>query len=254
MYSSYQNYLSGLSIETSNFKSNQHYNSILEHVSQGQGTDYLHLIENEFPEISFENIFDFVTLNDKYGTPHKYQMYSLIGRELVCSPTSLRYIYHSLLILKKFNGKSIVEIGCGYGGLFLSINFFSKVLNIVIEKYYLVDLPEVCELIDKYLFIHNETINIEYYIHDAYSYGADIIDNDLFLVSNYCFTEILDKHKEKYIELLFPKINSGFIIWQTIVFNLSVENLNKLNKPNINYVEERPQTSQEERKNYFVYF
>ena len=115
------------------------------------------------------------------------------NKQIVCSPTSLRYVLHSLLILKYIKGTStrkIVEVGCGYGGLFLGINYFSKILNITIDNYYFIDLPEICGLIKNYLELHKGDININYAIHTADNYGADIDETNLFFISNYCFTEI----------------------------------------------------------------
>ena len=195
MYSGYQNIVSNI-INTNNldFKSNKSYNSILEHVSYEQGKSYISLIiriiNEEFKEISFENINNYLLMNDKYGNPTKHKfMYN--NFEINCSPTSLRYVFHSLLILKYFknvNTKKIVEVGCGYGGLFLSINHFAKILNVEIDKYYFIDLPVVTNLIKKYLELHNNNININYSIESAYNYGTDINDNELFFISNYCFT------------------------------------------------------------------
>jgi len=147
----------------------------------------------------------------------------------------------------------MVEVGCGYGGLFLAICYFSKLFNIKIDHYCFIDLPQVSALIKNYLELHNESINIEYSIHSAYNYGADINQTDLFLISNYCFTEISSEYRNKYIETLFPKISNGFIIWQTI-FNCPIEDTSKINKTIEKVVEEIPQTASQERKNYFVYF
>jgi hypothetical protein len=260
MYSEYQNIVCNI-IKSNNldFKSNTSYNSILEHVSYEQGNSYISLIigivNDEFKEISFENINDYLLMNDKYGNPTKHKfMYN--GVEIICSPTSLRYVFHSLLILKHFKTVSthkIVEIGCGYGGLFLGMNHFAKILNVEIDKYYFIDLPEVTQLIKKYLELHNNNININYSIETAYNYGTDINENDLFLISNYCFTEIEEVHRNNYIKQFFPKISSGFIIWQT-VFNLPINNVNIINK-DIKYItEEFPQTATIEKKNYYVYF
>jgi hypothetical protein len=260
MYSEYKNIVSNI-INNNNldFKSNPSYNSILEHVSYEQGKSYINLIikivNDEFRQITFENINDYLLMNDKYGNPKKEKfMYKDV--EIICSPTSLRYVYHSLLILKYFKNVStqkIVEVGCGYGGLFLGINHFAKILNVEIDKYYFIDLPEVTKLIKRYLDLHENSININYSIQSAYNYGIDINDNDLFFISNYCFTEIEEVHRNNYIKHLFPKISSGFIIWQT-VFNLPINMLNIINK-DIKYVtEEIPQTATMQKKNYYVYF
>jgi hypothetical protein len=261
MYTSYQNEVENIvsSNEFNNFKTNKQYNGILEHVSFEQGNEYISLIQKtiseDFSEITFENINEYLLLNDKYGSPlQKKFMYN--EKQILCSPTSLRYVLHALLILKYLKYTSltkIVEVGCGYGGLFLAINHFSKILDIKIENYYFVDLPEITKLIAKYLSMHTENIFINYYIHSAYDYGKDIKDENLFFISNYCFTEIDPEHRLKYIDNLFPKIKNGFIIWQTI-FNVKIQNVNIIGKEVTKIVEEYPQTAPNDNKNYYVYF
>jgi len=260
MYSQYQIQVSNmLENKNLNFKSDKAYNSILEHVSYEQGKSYISLIisiiNDDFKEITFENINNFLLMNDTYGNPKKENfMYN--NMQIFCSPTSLRYVLHSLLILqsiKNNNSKKIVEVGCGYGGLFLGINHFSKILNIEIDKYYFIDLPEICGLIKNYIELHKNNIYINYSIHSAYNYGLDINENDLFFISNYCFTEIDELHRNNYIKHLFPKILNGFIIWQTI-FNLPINNVNIIGKNIKHVVEEYPQTATVSKKNYYVYF
>lgn len=260
MYSEYQTFVNTITNkELQNFKTNTKYNSILEHVSKVQGTKYIQIIENMikeiFIEITFENINEYLILNDKFGNPNKY-LFKIFNNDIFCSPTSLRYICHSFIILKYFktsNLKKIVEIGCGYGGLFLAINHFSNILNIKIQDYYIIDLPEICNLIELYLNYHSDTINIKYHIHKSYNYGKDIKDNELFLISNYCFTEISDEYRDSYISNLFSKIKNGFIIWQTI-FNLQLNKVSILKKDIISIEEEYPQTATNLHKNYYVYF
>jgi hypothetical protein len=258
MYSSYVSLIEKInntSLINSSFKSNDNYQSILEHVSYEQGIEYIQLIKREFPLLSQDKIIQFISMNDLYGNPKKYS-YSIQNSNIECSPTSLRYIYHALLILsylKTRQSKKIAEIGCGYGGLFLAINFFSTFLNVDIEKYYLIDLPEVCELIKKYFDLHKENIHINYFFCNSTFFGSDIMEEELFLISNYCFTEIESEYRNNYISQLFQKINSGFIIWQTI-FGLPITETKMINKQIVNYEEERPQTANEYQKNYFVYF
>ena len=197
MYTEYENSVGNI-IKSNNldFKSNTSYNAILEHVSYEQGNSYISLIisivNDDFKEISFENINDYLLMKDKFGNPKKQKfMYNNV--EIICSPTSLRYVFHSLLILKHFKNvstKKMVEVGCGYGGLFLGIDHFRKILNVEIDKYYFIDLPEVTKLIKIYIELHTNNINTQYSIENAYNYGTDINENDLFFISNYCFTEI----------------------------------------------------------------
>jgi len=260
MYKSYEDFVASITrdnIEHVNFKSNNNYNSILEHVSFDNGNKYINYIKQFFPKITYNNVLEFVSINDKYGVPKKETFVFSEGQILFCSSTSLRYIFHSMIILRYYEDKSscknVVEVGCGYGGLFLAICYFSKLFNTKIDHYCFIDLPQVGELIKNYLELHTESINIEYSIHSAYNYGDDINQTDLFLISNYCFTEISNEYRNKYIQTLFPKISNGFIIWQTI-FNCPIEDTSKINKTIEKVVEEVPQTASQERKNYFVYF
>ena len=122
MYSNYISFLQEINsknFNTYNFKSNKLYNLILEHVSYEQGIEYSNLIMKEFPNIMINDILKYIEINDKYGNPklYKIQIHDIIVN---CSPTSLRYIYHSLIIIdhyKKTGLNKIVEVGCGYGGL-----------------------------------------------------------------------------------------------------------------------------------------
>jgi hypothetical protein len=256
MYDEYKNFINSQNLEL-NFKSNSLYTAILEHVSVEQGTDYIFrinkIITEDFPLITFEIVNNYLLLNDKYGEPIKHH-FMFNSNNIHCSPTSLRYVLHSLLILKHIkckNMKKIVEVGCGYGGLFLAIQYFSKFLNIEIDNYYFIDLPEVINLINKYLSLHD--ININYSTHSSYDYGKDIEDINLFFISNYCFTEINEEYRKNYIQYLFPKVSNGFIIWQTC-FNVPIQQVNILGKNILNIEEEYPQTAFPEYKNYFVYF
>jgi hypothetical protein len=257
----YSNYISSIkniitnNINTISFKNNVEYNGILEHVSKKQGEQYLSYIITEFPEISTNQILEFVNSNDLYGNPKRYD-FKLNNDIINCSPTSLRYIYHALIILQYYKNTkcaSIVEVGCGYGGLFLALCFFSNALNIKIMNYHIVDLPEVGLLIDMYLKLHINSINIPYSIHDSKFFGSDILSENLFFISNYCFTEIDLNLRNKYIDNLISKTQNGFITWQTIFDKIQIENI-FFNKKIKNIIEEKPQTATNEYKNYFVHY
>jgi len=259
MYEKYLDYVSKINtneILISNFKSRCEYNGILEHVSYKYGEQYLKLIENEFTNISYDDICCFLKINDKYGCPNIDNFTCKNGLVISCSSTSLRYIYHALIILEHYknsNLTSIVEIGCGYGGLFLAICYFSKILNIKINNYYIVDFPEVCNLIDTYLNINKEFVKINYSLHSCHEYGRDITETNLFLISNYCFTEISDENRKNYIKNLFDKIEKGFIVWQTCL-GVNIDDVKIISKLITNIIIEKPQTAFVEKPNYFVYF
>jgi hypothetical protein len=264
MYQNYLNYIRNINfnnIKTINFKSNKEYTGILEHVSYEHGLKYLNLIETEYSNIDYKNIIEFIKINDYYGNPTKYN-YNFNNNILFCSPSSLRYIYHSLVILQHYKNtecKNIVEVGCGYGGLCLAINYFSKLLNIDIVNYNIIDLPEVCNLINCYLYINKDNIKTKVSIYSSNSFGAEISDKNLFFISNYCYTEINESLNSSYSKILLPKTTNGFIIWQN-GGNNGAYPINKVKeitcKNPINIIDEKPQTDAGYGifKNYFVYF
>jgi len=216
MYTRYYDYISRITAESdlSSFKSNEDYRGILEHVSFEQGVEYLKYIRNT-TSITETSIINFCKENDKIGEGIKYD-YEFINT----SPSNLRYLFHSHLILKhisslKLENLNIVEIGGGYGGLCLAINHLANDYNVTINKYNLIDLPAIGTLQRKYLESHTTNFTVNTY--SAFNYGEEITSNtNTFLISNYCFSEINFEHQSNYIKTLFPKINHGFIVWNHI--------------------------------------
>ena len=264
MYNNYNNFLKKIdiaSISNIHFKQNNDYCGILEHVSYELGLNYLNLINTEFKNINYETIVEFISLNDKYGNPKIFN-YSLMNNNITCSPTTLRYIYHALVILSHYKNTScenIAEVGCGYGGLCLAINYFSKLLSIKINEYNLIDLPEPCKLIEGYLNLHKNNIHTNITIHSSETYGENVKNNNLFFISNYCYTEIDKEHNLMYSTKLLPKTSNGFITWQN-GGNSGAYPVQKcseiIGKPTINVIEEKPQTDAGYGiyKNYFVFY
>ena len=194
-----------------NFKRNPEYTCILEHVNRNQGQEYLELIRKT--DITQQEILDFSSKNDSVGNPIK----ETFG-DFSCSPSNLRYIYHAHLILthfKSFNTPvNIVELGGGYGGLYLAICFFAEKYSINIESYTIIDLPIVVKF--QQLYLSNFSLKIPIDFIESTTYGSAISKDNLFLISNYCFSEISMENQKKYIENLFPKINHGFFAWNSI--------------------------------------
>jgi hypothetical protein len=235
------------------FKNNKTYRGVLEHLSIEHGQMYLDVISIEFPDISFEIIKKFVEINDFYGNPIKGTMLFRGNIPMDCSPTSIRYVYHALVILKYYNDtecENMVEVGCGYGGLFLAINYFAKFMNSTINKYNMVDLKDVGLLIDKYINANSANIHIPYGIYDASFYGAEIEDTKLFFISNYCFTEIDLYHRKMYEDILLKKTTNGFITWQTCFDHIPINNI-QICKSIKNREPERPNYCD---CNFFVYY
>lgn len=223
-YTQFCDYVNSL-VDVTNFKMNPSFNYVLEHVSYEQGMEYLSFILSKTP-FQEKDIVEFCRLNDQYGNGVKND-YGFIHT----SPSNLRYIFHSYLILNHINQsnqktKKVVEVGCGYGGLCLAISYFSKIMNVTIDEYHLIDLPEISRLQNMYLEKHN--IEFPTYFHNAFEYGQHISSRDLFLVSNYCFSEISKENQDLYIKHLFSKVIHGFMVWNHIPvydfgFNMQVE-------------------------------
>jgi hypothetical protein len=213
-YQNYINYVSTLTPSTLHeFKSNSNFTYVLEHVSFEYGQLYLQSILNK-TSITKQQIVDYCVKNDKIGGGQKFN-YDFI----TTSPTNLRYVYHAHLILSYLqriglHKTSMVEIGCGYGGLFLALDFFAPFYGITIPSYHFVDLPELSKLQQYYLA--NHTLQSVPTFHSCYTYGSNIPETDLFVISNYCFSEILNEHQQKYIQTLFPKVSHGFMVWNHI--------------------------------------
>ena len=208
-YSQYEAYVSQIikTEDLSSFKSNNSYTYMLEHVTKDDGSKYLKLLKELLTDSEIES---FCNLNDSLGNPTRFTY----ANNIVCSPTSLRYLYHAHLALKHIQQKKlsdIVEIGGGYGGLYLAIDFLSKKYRFKINSYHIIDLKNITIL--QKLYTSKFHTEIPLFVSDASLFGNDIDKTNLFLISNYCFSEIPKDLQYKYIEILFPKVLHGFITW-----------------------------------------
>jgi hypothetical protein len=256
MYNGYEKYLEKVDIHS--FKTDSAYCGILEHVSYELGMQYISLIDREYKHVSYDELYQYVTINDRIGNPEK-KIFTFKEKPIMCSPSSLRYAYHALCILEHYRQttcKNIVEVGCGYGGLCLAINYFSKPNDI--DTYNIIDLPGACNLIRQYLNIHKEMIHTNMIYHASHTYGCNITDKNLFFISNYCYTELAEVHNANYSSTLLPKCDNGFLVWQNGGNHgaYPIEQASKISGKQLVYVEERPQTDSGVGiyKNYFVYF
>jgi len=218
MYKSYQQVINQqltLSPEKWTFKGNRIYNGILEHVSPELGNKYLEIIQDKYKTFFEENLNflkSICKLNDKYGKTNQ----SYFKNFIICSPSNLRYILHSILILeeiKKYNLKEIdiIEIGGGYGGLCLFIHKLSQFYNININSYSIFDLVEASQLQKKYLNAHDIDVNV------CQINNFDNLKTNSFLISNYAFSEIeLSLQKEYTEKILNPYTSYGFLAWNFI--------------------------------------
>lgn len=246
VYNKYTDYIKtqlNLNPEELDFKSNNHYRKILEHINGSQAEQYFKVIIEKFKtfyESNFDTLRNICELNDKYGKTIKYNLENF----MTCSPSNLRYILHSLLFLEdmkkyKLNNIDIIEIGGGYGGLCFFIHNIAPLYEININSYTIFDLLEPSLLQKKYLNLLN--------IPDVNCCQLDNFDNiknDSILISNYAFSEITKEVQMKYIDkIINPYTKFGFLAWNcTGVYNFVKNSV-------IEKEEEYPKT---DPSNYYV--
>ena len=205
-----------LNPEEWNFKSNCYYTAILEHCNGHHAEQYFDVIIKKFKtfyESNFETLKNICKLNDKYAKTKKYNLKNF----MLCSPSNLRYILHSLLFLEdvkkyKLNNINIIEIGGGYGGLCFFIHNIAPLYEININSYTIFDLLEPSLLQKRYL----NALNIEK-VNFCQIDNFDNLKNDSFLISNYAFSEISKELQTEYIEkIINPYTTFGFLAWNFI--------------------------------------
>jgi hypothetical protein len=219
-YIKYTNYVNKITQngDMSIFKSIPDYKYMLEHVDYKLGLKYL--IKLLSLGISVKDIEDFAKINDSIGSPTKYKYPHIL---IPISPSNLRYIYQAHLILSHFRTHgshiNIVEIGGGYGGLYLAINHFYKRFGMTIDSYSIIDLPEIIKFQQLYLSKFNAITTIPLQLYSAYEFGANMPKSpNLCLISSYCFSEISLDFQSNYINNVFPYIEKAFIAWNCIPF------------------------------------
>lgn len=244
-YGRYERYVSHILSQDNlnSFKIHPDYTYMLEHVSFEQGNLYKAYIEKE-TTLSSDDIRQFCMLNDSVGSTSRM----MFDGGLICSPTSLRYIWQAYIILtyfKRLTGDEpidIVELGGGYGGLCLAIHTFAPHLQVNIRSYTIIDLDAPNRLQEKYLAGFPMTFPVSFVRADTY--GATVSGTANYFISNYCFSEIDNVNQTNYIQTLFPKIIHGFMAWNHIpIYNFGFA---------IKDTDEVPNTGG--RLNRFVYF
>ena len=148
----------------------------------------------------------FFLRNDSIGNPLLAQ-YNFGDSQVIGSPSTLRYIKVLVDILKLFDVekiKTVTEIGVGYGGQ-------CRILmnTLPIERYNLIDLPEVLALTEKFLTALNQTGDLRYIDGTHLYHDAPC---DLF-ISDYAFSELSKPAQDIYIEKIISKSEAGYVSW-----------------------------------------
>jgi len=151
--------------------------------------------------------------NDYDTMRSKISEHPLIQPTLISDSTSHQLLQLSLLMFcyKSLNNAKIIEVGSGYGGLCRLINLSNdiKSYTCVDDKSLLRILNNFCD--DKY----NQNFHSKLSLIDKNDNKAfDSIKNEKFdlFISIYCLSELKQKDKEKYLDIILPNCKSAYII------------------------------------------
>jgi putative sugar O-methyltransferase len=182
------------------FKRDPRYNQILEHVTFSQGADYLKILRGRDDGV-IQMIKNSIILERDYvGNPFKF---TYPGEDVLLSPTTLRYIKVASDLKKLFGDCSgvAVEIGCGYGGQCV-VN--DNVLGF--SHYVLIDLLEVCKLID--LYLDTQLLKNSYETLTLNRLRDKPFD---LVISNYAFSEMPMALQRAFVVKILKKSPRGYL-------------------------------------------
>jgi hypothetical protein len=188
-----------------NFKQDSRYRYILEGGTKDTFDYFLNKIKTlDNNSIFFDNL-ELFRRNDFYGNPDLYEDPE-IGK---FSLTTLKYAYNALEIIEYVKDSSInkiVEIGGGYGGL-------AVVLGGILDfsEYTLVDLPETCKLVDKYISNYDD---LKDRIKSLSCFDIDEFDfqnTDLTIAIN-SLSECDTEFQMKYFNKIISKSKYSYVI------------------------------------------
>lgn len=146
-----------------------------------------------FNRYNFQNKLEQVAKNDSIGGRPTVEF-----NDQKISLNTARYLHTTCEIYKYFgplDGKTISEIGVGYGGLCYVLNCLFKINN-----YHLLDLPEVQILARKYL----DRLNVE-------NISSHRAGRSFLTISEYAITELDGDLIEKYYENTLLKSDNIYI-------------------------------------------
>lgn len=195
--------------------------NMIEHLPDWIGNEFLMEIEKK-ENLDLKILKEISLLNDRFGS--KLYEYEYKKEKFYISPTTIRYIFHAVEILnillkKKLNNITFVEIGGGYGGLALILIYLSKTkkYSIKIDKYIMYELPLVSDLQKVYLDQFDFVSGVVSWKNNV-SLGKDIEENNYFLISNYTLSTIDIYKRREYLFNLLPKAMSGYMVWNSSNF------------------------------------
>lgn len=195
------------------FRRNFIYNTVLEHVPQYQGQEYLDVIKKNDKLKYTDADWDNFRQNDLYGNPRVFP-YEVNNKTMVLSPTTLRYAKVLQDVVTLFDTekiKSVAEIGIGYAGQCRMMTSYVP----SIEKYSLFDLPEVLGLAKRYLGKFGDTVVNKANFVDATNMKETDESYD-FVISNYAFSELIRDVQDCYLKEVILKSKAGYMTWNSL--------------------------------------
>lgn len=186
-----------------NFRQNEIYCQVLEHVTKYEGQLYLNEIFSTKAELM--QLTESFRLNDQWGNPRMYK-YEGVGK---ISPTTLRYVKVLGDLLNLFDNLhkfDICEIGVGYGGQCRIVDSVSKP-----KTYTLVDIKSALMLTQRYLDNYILHSKLKYKTMNELSpKGYDLV------ISNYAFTEMPRDIQDVYLTKIIINSKRGYITYNDI--------------------------------------
>jgi hypothetical protein len=149
-------------------------------------------------------------VNDEFGNPHARSFYPWRGH--LMSNSTARYIWNLAylgMLFEDLDGMDIVEVGGGYGGLFLTLNQYWT----NIKSYTFIDVPEAIELQKKYL----ESTGVDFGDTQLNFVSCTEVEKvygnkyDLF-ISNWSFSEMMADTMDIYLDNIMPNCKRGMCI------------------------------------------
>lgn len=204
------------------FKSDRQFTTILEHTSVENSHQFMNQIINLYGEYAKLIDWSLVKQNDLLGSAYiiEYpQLSNIISLDnYLFSPSTVAYVFKALDILNhiknsKLKSVDVLEIGAGYGGQCKMIFDISKLFNVEINSYTLVDLYWPNKLQEKYLKELGYSNKIQFVSYEELVEGKDLPSFN-YLISIYALGEFTKDTQNFYIDKM-NKFPHHYLVWNT---------------------------------------
>jgi hypothetical protein len=147
------------------------------------------------------------------------------GNRLECSHSNFQYAWQAATVLEHLRNATgtppfhVFELGGGYGGLALYVRRLNRLLQLPVGSYYLIDLPEVCVLQQRYCAV----LDVQAWAIDGTNEAhlAEMLDSCDYgtrvFTSFYGFGEFPPEIQAWYHEHLTRYCPMGVVVWNRTV-------------------------------------